>query len=315
MEAAGALDELTMRWQNRMDRAGNGAYQDVQYFWVSNAFDSLVLNDNLGQGTPWSFVKVLFFMNRYFTFVLVIFSVFCLMWAKFDVFASLFGAFMVEVIMQIRLHAMYGQDKRLIFVVSMFCIGELGSMVSLSITHFPAAYSGMALVAGTSTTLPFCNNIVPYNFYPYWIAFMIFDSIVFVLAARKAYVHFNSIPESSWAGHSLLRILIRDSVFYFLCNIVVFLGTTLLWRFASPGVATIANSWSLVVPSTSAGRLMLNMRAAARPKCDQISTSGLSALGSLHIGGINAKSQATTDSIREDSESMAFEAHESEDYE
>ncbi|KAJ7728953.1 hypothetical protein DFH07DRAFT_219607 [Mycena maculata] len=69
-----AMDSVnTMRWENRMDRCANVSAlclfawdyiltfpQEVQYFW----------------GSRWSLVKLLFFANRYFTFVLVVFSVF-----------------------------------------------------------------------------------------------------------------------------------------------------------------------------------------------------------------------------------------------
>ncbi|KAJ7214738.1 hypothetical protein B0H12DRAFT_1155134 [Mycena haematopus] len=282
-----------LRWENRLDRSANVSAlclfmwdyfltfpQEVQYFW----------------GSRWSFVKFLFFLNRYFTMVLVAFTVFfdlystpdaetCLVWAKFQVFAALFCAFIVEVIMQIRLHAMYGHNKRLIFVVSLLCIGELMSMVSLSLIKFPTSSSGLAQVPNSPNpwTLPFCNNVIPDHFYPYWIAFMIFDMIVFLLVLRKAYIHYQTLPDKSWSNATLMAILVRDSVFYFLCNIVVFLGTTLLWRYGPQGLATVANSWSLVVPSTSAGRLLLNMRHAHKPSLDHISTAGLSGLGSLHI--------------------------------
>lgn len=66
-------------------------------------------------------------------------------------------------------------------------------------------------------------------------------------------------------------------------NVIVFLGTTLLWRYGPASLATVANSWSLVVPSTSAGRLLLDMRSAYKPASDCISTAGLSGLGSLRI--------------------------------
>ncbi|KAJ6495367.1 hypothetical protein C8R45DRAFT_986986 [Mycena sanguinolenta] len=185
--------------------------------------------------------------------------------------------------MQIRLHAMYGHNKQLIFVVSLLCIGELMSMASLSLIRFPTSFSGLAQVPDTTWTLPFCNNVIPDHFYPYWIAFMIFDTIVFLLVVRKAYMHYQTLPDKSWMNATLMTILVRDSVFYFLCNVVVFLGTTLLWRYGPQSLATIANSWSLVVPSTSAGRLLLNMRNAHKPSSDHISTTGLTGLGSLHI--------------------------------
>ncbi|KAJ7640766.1 hypothetical protein DFH06DRAFT_621737 [Mycena polygramma] len=275
----------TMRWQNRMDRSANVSAlclfmwdyfltfpQEVHYFW----------------GSRWSFVKVLFFLNRYFTMVLVVFTVFfdldptpetgtCLLWAKFQVFSALFCAFIVEVIMQIRLHALYGHNKQLIFVVTLLCVGQL-----------------MTQVPDTPWTLPFCNNVIPNHFYPYWIAFMIFDMIVLLLVARKAYIHYQTLPDKSWSNSMLMAVLVRDSVLYFLCNVVVFLSTTLLWRYGPQGLATVANSWSLVVPSTSAGRLLLNMRSAYRPASDRITTGGLSGLGSLHFNWADSESQGAS---------------------
>ncbi|KAJ6595598.1 hypothetical protein DFH09DRAFT_143501 [Mycena vulgaris] len=112
---------------------------------------------------------------------------------------------------------------------------------------------------------------------------MIFDMIILLLVARKAYVHYQTLPGKSWSHARLMAVLMRDSVIYFLCNVIVFLATTLLWRYGPQGLATVANSWSLVVPSTSASRLLLNMRIAYRPASDRISTAGLSGLGSLHI--------------------------------
>ncbi|KAJ7485613.1 hypothetical protein FB451DRAFT_61604 [Mycena latifolia] len=185
--------------------------------------------------------------------------------------------------MQIRLHALYGHNKRLIFVVSLLCIGELLSMGSLSVTKFPTGFAGLAEVPNADFTLPFCNNVIPNHFYPYWIAFMIFDGIILLLVARKAYIHFQTLPDKSWSHATLMAVLMRDSVVYFLCNVVVFLTTTLMWRYGPQGLATVATSWSLVVPSTSAGRLLLNMRITYRPPSDRISTTGLSGLGSLHL--------------------------------
>ncbi|KAF7360540.1 hypothetical protein MVEN_00785100 [Mycena venus] len=281
----------TLRWENRMDRYANVSAlclfiwdyfltfpQEVRYFW----------------GSHWSFVKILFFLNRYLTMVLIVFTVFfdlystpdtetCLIWAKFEVFAALFCAFIVEVIMQIRLHAMYDHNKRLIFVVSVLCIGELMSMASLSLAKFPTPFAGLAEVPNAPWTLPFCNNVIPDHFYPYWIAFMIFDTIILVLVIRKAYMHYQAVPGNSRSNATLMGVLVRDSVLYFLCNVIVFLSTTLLWRYGPQALATVANSWSLVIPSTSAGRLLLNMRNAYKPSSDRISTAGLSGLGSLHI--------------------------------
>ncbi|KAJ7104471.1 hypothetical protein B0H15DRAFT_27254 [Mycena belliarum] len=112
---------------------------------------------------------------------------------------------------------------------------------------------------------------------------MIFDMVILLLVVRKAYIHYQTLPDKSWSGGMLVAVLMRDSVLYFLCNVMVFLATTLLWRFGPQGLATVANSWSLVVPSTSAGRLLLNMRKTYRPASDRISTAGLAGLGSLHL--------------------------------
>ncbi|KAJ7634944.1 hypothetical protein FB45DRAFT_478201 [Roridomyces roridus] len=125
--------------------------------------------------------------------------------------------------------------------------------------------------------------MIPDHFYPYWISFMIFDTIILLLVGHKAYIHYQTLPDRSWSNSSLMAVLVRDSFMYFLCNVTVFLFTTLLWRFGPQELATVANSWSLVVPSASAGRLLLNMRQAYKPASDHVTTAGLSGLGSLHL--------------------------------
>ncbi|KAF7318990.1 hypothetical protein HMN09_00235000 [Mycena chlorophos] len=348
-----------MRWDNRIDRCANVSALSL-YLWdycelfstsrravnrmgsfdvpgrgplllgMQSASGATALRSTF-KGTRWSLVKILFFINRYFTFALTVFSVFfdvypnpssqqCLAWAKFEVFTTLFCAFLVEVVMQIRLYAMYGHDRRVIFCVSMLCLGEIMSMVSLSLAKFDPTLSGRAQVVGPGNKvymLPFCNNVIPDHFFAYWIAFMLFDMLILLMVVRKAYNHYKMLPDKTWrdASRTLMGVLARDSVFYFACNAVTFLGTTLLWRFGSPTLATIANSWSIVVPSTSAGRLMLNMRKGHKPASDMISTAGLSGLGSLHILAPSAPrrsrtrdaSTTTEDTYYEDGDSYFFE--------
>ncbi|KAJ7485612.1 hypothetical protein FB451DRAFT_61661 [Mycena latifolia] len=85
MDPTGAFNAAnTLRWENRMDRYANVSAlclfvwdycltfnNEVQYFW----------------GSRWSLVKCLFFVNRYFTFVLVVFTVFCQQTFMFGVLA------------------------------------------------------------------------------------------------------------------------------------------------------------------------------------------------------------------------------------
>ncbi|KAJ6612706.1 hypothetical protein B0H10DRAFT_2051583 [Mycena sp. CBHHK59/15] len=216
--------------------------------------------------------------------------------------------------MQIRLHALYGRNKTLIFVVSVLCIGQLMSMASLSFSRFPTAFAGLAEVANTGYTLPFCNNVIPNHFYPYWIAFMLFDTTVLLLVCRKAYTHYQRLPDESWSNSTLMAILTRDSVLYFLCNVVVFLSTTLLWRFGPQALATVANSWSLVVPSTSAGRLLLNIRIAYKPASDRISTTGLSGLGSLQIRCVESEGEGNHGASSLDSQNTNGEDQQSREH-
>jgi hypothetical protein len=51
---------------------------------------------------------------------------------------------------------------------------------------------------------------------------MIFDTIVFLLVARKAYIHYQTLPDKSWRGGnaSLMGVLVRDSVLYFFWYVI-----------------------------------------------------------------------------------------------
>jgi hypothetical protein len=48
---------------------------------------------------------------------------------------------------------------------------------------------------------------------------MIFDMIVLFLVVRKAYIHYQTLPDRSWSNATLMAVLVRDSVFYFLWSV------------------------------------------------------------------------------------------------
>lgn len=48
---------------------------------------------------------------------------------------------------------------------------------------------------------------------------MLFDFVIFAFAMRKAYLHYQRLPKSAWTTSSLMAVLIRDSVLYFLWSV------------------------------------------------------------------------------------------------
>jgi len=265
---------------------------EVEYFW----------------GAPWTFIKFLFFVNRYFTLLLVIIMALfdlnvhptkdiCFAWATFAIFAGISSAFVVEVILQVRLYALYRQNKTIILVVSTLFVVQITTMITIALSKLKPD-AGLLMIPGFDSHLPICSSIIPDKFFAFWIPVMTFDFILLVLVTSRAIVHHRSLSDNSWSSSVLMSILVRDSLFYFVCNFSIFLITTLVWLLGPSTLFTVATSWTIVVPSTAASRVLISMRQVYRPKYDFVPSPGLRSFGPVHFRQTTTQVTSSTDNIK-----------------
>lgn len=220
----------------------------------------------------WTPVTVLYIVNRYTVFPTVMFIFYfnvvevhpttftCNLKGILGVAFGTFTVLTVITILQLRLHAIYGRDPRIMIVLTTLSVMTAITMITLSVMEL--VRDSVTVVAGT----PFCMVSIPQYSYAFWIPPMILDSIFLLLVCLKSYEHYRSLPQHTWRGTRLMNVLVRDSVFYFLTEFFIFLfnvliwSSTLVWHSAGADLLQLGSVWATIFPPAVAARLVLNIR-------------------------------------------------------
>ncbi|KAJ7336733.1 hypothetical protein DFH08DRAFT_964696 [Mycena albidolilacea] len=142
-----------------------------------------------------------------------------------------------QVIMQLRVHALYGQNRRLKIALSCLFIFEEANELAMMLT----------------TGLEFL--------FAYPIPSMVFDTILLILVVYKTYlIQREETVDKSWTGVRLVRLMFRDSVMYFACTVGFNLFNLLIWILGPYDLFTAGTAWAVSVPVMAASRVLLNMR-------------------------------------------------------
>ncbi|KAF7369133.1 hypothetical protein MVEN_00240500 [Mycena venus] len=230
---------------------------EVEYFW----------------GSSWSIVKVLFFWNRYFIFPVLGFIVFgslcrlsgirCLGKQTIGLIGGLMCVMVSQVIMQIRVHALWGHNRNLKIVLSILFALEVASDLGIAIAKLATDEVHVTSIPGLIIPLSLCVEMVPKFFPFYLVPMMAFDLLLLVLVAYKAIAIQQrelSNARSSWTGSQLVRIMFRDSVIYFACNVGINLFNLLVWDLAPYDLFVMGSAWAVPVPVMAASRILFNLR-------------------------------------------------------
>ncbi|KAF7349478.1 hypothetical protein MSAN_01738100 [Mycena sanguinolenta] len=175
--------------------------------------------------------------------------------------------------MQLRIHALYGHDRRLKIILSCF-------FVTATLSDLGIAIAKLVTNNGYVQPLPFlidpmslCVGTIPKFLLIYPVPMMIFDSILLILVVYKAYLvqreeSASAISSKVWLGARIMRIMIRDSVLYFACTVGVNLFNLLMWAFGPYDLFTMGAAWGATVPVMAASRILFNMRKAYHQPVD-----------------------------------------------
>ncbi|KAJ6491991.1 hypothetical protein C8R45DRAFT_190354 [Mycena sanguinolenta] len=218
---------------------------------------------------PMSFMKVLFFLNRYVPLVagFVNASIFLNEspttltasvrghWFKFQIGTAL----AVSAILVIRTWAIYNRSKLLIVILGIIGCLQLAAsstIVGISITRgIPSAEPGPGVFVCAITTPPY--------FAAYWIPISTFEVTLFVLTLIKGVENFRQTNVSVFSGKSgqaLLKILVRDSIIYFFIIAAVYVGNAAVWYWADPSLYQSSVVFGIMVPPMVATKLLFSLR-------------------------------------------------------
>jgi hypothetical protein len=226
----------------------------------------------------WTLGKVLFFMNRYFslgTAVLITFLMFnltptwdtCSINTFFGIIAVLVVA-NIEMILQLRLYALYAYDKRIVLPVSALFVMVFGGMMVMAVfirqyeMNYKAQISGACAIIGSVNWL-----------YLFWVPVMGLDFVLVLLAGYKSIQHYRHVPDKTWFGARLMRVFARDSIIYFFCNFAAFLFSSMLGKTGPAEYYQLSTILVTTIPPISANRLLINMYSSARGEQERDTTS------------------------------------------
>ncbi|KAJ7624870.1 hypothetical protein FB45DRAFT_1030991 [Roridomyces roridus] len=203
-----------------------------------------------------------FFVNRTFAFTTGVavagFPFFgfgyetCRNYSLFREFALVVSQAITGVIMIVRVYALYGRDKRILW----FLLGVGGCVVGVSVWSATAGQTGSRaeLEGGCHFDL---NTAAAHRLAGSWESLFAFDLLVFGMTLRIA-------RKQSLAGMNLHRLIVRDGALYFgiialanLVNIMTYYVDSQSIRPAS--LTTFANCMS----ATMTSRLLLNLHEEA----------------------------------------------------
>ncbi|KAK0444566.1 uncharacterized protein EV420DRAFT_1003068 [Desarmillaria tabescens] len=235
-------------------------------------FDHLITLDDevdLVWRSHWSIGKLLFIINRYYTLLSVIFNYYGLFmmplsesvshrFFQWQGWTGLIACMIAEVILQMRLYALYLLNKKVLaLMVTSFIICSASAAVIMGIVLSKLSMS--YTLAGTSFCAP---NGIPDYFYTFWIPTIAFESLLCGLALFRGFQTFSSDGPLFSSGRHLVSILIRDSVFYFVVMFATYLTNLLVWTAAPADLLEIPIGFSVTFSCVMSNRIILNVRRA-----------------------------------------------------
>ncbi|KAK7046448.1 hypothetical protein R3P38DRAFT_2873854 [Favolaschia claudopus] len=219
---------------------------------------------------PWAAGKVIFIINRYYTMIslcvheyycTLLHSLNCIRFFQWQGWTGLIACMIAEVILQMRLYALYFLSKRvLILMASAFILSSASSAVILgTVLHRIKAHAHP--LPPTPTTFCAPSN-VPSYFFAFWIPIISFESLLCFLALFRGFQTFRTSGGSTLfqSGRHLVAILIRDSLLYFLVMFATYFTNMLVWASADPSLLEIPIAFSVALSCTLGNRLIFNVR-------------------------------------------------------
>lgn len=210
-----------------------------------------------------------------------------------------------ELILQLRLYALYLLDKRVLIFMA---------MSSLLATASSAAVMGSVLSKITATAHPFpgyrfcvAYGISDYS-YAFWIPMLASESVFCGLAVFRFMQNWRSSSTLFQTGKHLLESLIRDSVFYFLVMFATYLTNAIVFIVGTSSEIEIPIGFAVALSCVMGNRLCLNVRGMIRDNRDIPTLSEVQAPPSIgampvwHVDGVSELSLCEEDLMEEEAE-------------
>lgn len=239
-------------------------------------FDHLITLDSevdLIWRSSWSFGKLLFIINRYYTLACVIFNNyvlfsssltdhFCLDFFRWQGWTGLIACMIAEIILQMRLYALYSLNSKILalMIISFTAASTVSALIMGKVLKSIAA---LAKPVQYLENFVFCSPTnVSTKFYTFWIPILLNECLLCILVLIRGFQTFRSGETIFQTGRHLVSILIRDSVFYFIIITSTYLTCLLVWLNARTTLLEVPIGFSVAMSCVLTNRIILNVREA-----------------------------------------------------
>ncbi|KLO19621.1 hypothetical protein SCHPADRAFT_898570 [Schizopora paradoxa] len=214
---------------------------------------------------PWSFPKVCFLFSRYYGAIAVQILTFqslsmwttaseestfdgssCTPLACFKAITAVLLGLSVEVVMLLRVLALYGNTRRiLIFLVATYIIEFTATCTLMGVTVHNILVQTIPFAPGeflSASPLTGCNPLtVPFYFSSYWIAMILFQSILFGMMVLNMIRGFLSRCGLEGAVRTpLLSVFFRDGTVFYAMILAALLANLILFKVSDSPVSQFA---------------------------------------------------------------------------
>ncbi|KAL5487509.1 hypothetical protein ACEPAI_5617 [Sanghuangporus weigelae] len=227
----------------------------------------------------WSAGKALFLISRYYNVFTVLFNSNSFIWLRWQAVSGIFVYGLTEIILMLRLYAMYSSSKRILLVLVVGFSSVLIAEIIILVLSTKAQIGPVNADPSRQLDMATCilTDTWPLS-YLYWIPFLAFESLLFALALFKGFqsvrdhelelnaagfgLGFCRKARRSGAGRAAkaLEVLIRDSILYFFVIFAVFLANALAWMIDNGRIGEIPVGLAVALSTVMAQRLLLNIR-------------------------------------------------------
>ncbi|KIJ62694.1 hypothetical protein HYDPIDRAFT_30286 [Hydnomerulius pinastri MD-312] len=178
---------------------------------------------------------------------------------------------LVQFILQMRLYALYNHSRKLLFLMGGAFIAEIAAMSTILIIANIAAKGVNEPAAG----IFICDDLnTPKIFYSFWLAPLVFESILCLLAIRigiqRSKDHFRP---TSIRGTRLVNVVVMGNVVYFVGILLACIVNAAMWQSLSSQWLEVPEGFPQAIEVIAGCRLILHIRSAATQNPDATITA------------------------------------------
>ncbi|KAF9549178.1 hypothetical protein CPC08DRAFT_339187 [Agrocybe pediades] len=210
----------------------------------------------------WSPIKVLFLVIRFGTYGLFsphLTNRVSLGFIRWEMFTAFCSTMLAEGVLQIRIYALYGRDKRVLSVMVLFYVITTAIAAWAITTDMIQATSVVIALPGVMV----CDfPALSKHTFGLWLPPLAFESGLCIMVLYKGYQTFKYTAVKNRTV-ALIEILVRDSVMYYLILSMLYTACFVVWLTEPAPYLEIPGATAVAMSCILGSRMIFNLREAA----------------------------------------------------